>query len=245
MTRKVHERRPALAEMNFRKYAERLKEKTHSEIFSVIHDENVWGSKTSKSGLGSELESTKRLRAEMLSLVERHQIKSVLDIPCGDLHWMRHARLPINKYMGADIVPSVIKELERKGVSLSTETGDAVPSEFAVLDLMKDVLPTVDLVICRDCIVHFSFADANRAVSNIKRSGSKYLLATTFTELSSNIDVQTGDWRPLNMEKPPLMFPKALEVFEEGCEEMGDAYSDKSMGLWRIDDLPPIPGTHD
>jgi hypothetical protein len=52
-----------------------------------------------------------------------------------------------------------------------------------------------------------------------------------------NQDIEDGDWRLLNLERAPFNFPKPLAVYNEGCDEQGSAYADKSLGLWRVENL--------
>src|SRR5437660_1775959 len=40
---------------------------------------------------------------------------------------------------------------------------------------------------------------------------------------------------------PPVALPEPLEVIVEGCTEVGGAYADKALGLWRVADLPKLP----
>jgi hypothetical protein len=49
-------------------------------------------------------------------------------------------------------------------------------------DLTRDPLPKVDLVLCRDCLVHLSFDDIYESLDNLRRSGSMLLLTTTLAE---------------------------------------------------------------
>jgi len=51
-------------------------------------------------------------------------------------------------------------------------------------------------------------APRDNVLRNIRRSGSAYLLVTTFPDRKENVDIITGNWRPLNMEKPPFNFPR-------------------------------------
>ena len=97
-------------------------------------------------------------------------------------------------------------------------------------------------VLCRDGPVHLSFAEVFRAFAHLKRSGSRYLLTTTFSQLERNIDILNGDWRPLNLQQPPFSLPAPLRSIVEGCTEEGGAYADKMLGLWEIRCLPG-PGT--
>ena len=50
---------------------------------------------------------------------------------------------------------------------------------------------------------HFS------AVGNFRRSGAEYLIPTTFVDDRPNPDIATGEWRPLNMQRPPFFVPAA------------------------------------
>jgi len=108
---------------------------------------------------------------------------------------------------------------------------------FRKLDLIRDRLPKVDLILCRDCLVHLCFADIVRALDNICDSRSGFLLTTTFTERRENHDIATGQWRFLNLEAAPFTLPRPLKVINEGCTEGEGVWGDKSLGLWRIADI--------
>jgi hypothetical protein len=108
------------------------------------------------------------------------------------------------------------------------------------LDLTRSALPPADLLLCRDCLVHLSYSDIVKAISNIKSSKIEYLLTTTFTAEPGYRDVVTGDWRPLNLELPPFSFSRPLELILEQCTEQDGAFADKALGLWRVRDLPHL-----
>jgi hypothetical protein len=200
------------------------------EVFNRVYTTNYWGNAESRSGNGSDLTQTAVIRVEIPKLVGDLGIKSMLDIPCGDFFWMQHCNIGLENYIGADVVPALIGELnERYGIA---------NRRFEVLDLTEDALPKVDLVLCRDLLVHLSSTDIRRAVGNLKRSGSTYLLSTTFTDRDHNVDIPTsGDWRPLNLLLPAISFPIPLRLINEGCTEYHNQFMDKSLGLWRIVDL--------
>jgi hypothetical protein len=154
----------------------------------------------------------------------------MLDLPCGDFNWMQHVQVPLQKYIGADIVEDLIRANQ-------TRYGSA-QREFRVLDLTKDVLPEVDLLFCRDCLVHLSFEDIEKVFSNIKRSGIQYLLTTTFSNRPENHNIQTGDWRVVNLQKAPFHLPQPITLINEGCTEGNGRYADKCLGLWKVNELP-------
>lgn len=98
-------------------------------------------------------------------------------------------------------------------------------------------MPKSDIVIIRDCLVHFSYEDIFNAIKNIKSSGSKYLLTTTFTNNHFNHDIVTGHWRRLNLLEKPFNFPSPILVINENCTEGNGESKDKSMALWEIDKI--------
>jgi hypothetical protein len=140
------------------------------------------------------------------------------------------AELPIEGYVGVDIVPELIAENTQRYASACVE--------FRVGDLTRDPLPPSQLILCRDCLVHLSFANIARVVRNLKASGAEYLLTTTFPEHDVNADADDADWRLLNLELPPFNFGRPLRVVNEECDEIDGAYRDKSLALWKLASLP-------
>ena len=198
-------------------------------VFADIYKNNRWGGNSSVSGTGSDDVQTRVVARELPRILKRLQTKTMLDIPCGDYFWMQHVALDEVSYTGADIVSDLIDR------NIRQFEGEQI--RFEMIDLVTDKLPRVDLVFCRDCLVHLSYKSVWRALSNICVSDSGYLLTTTFPEHPRNRDIVTGEWRPLNLQAPPFNLPEPLESFEEGCSEGDGRFRDKSLALWRISDL--------
>jgi len=180
------------------------------------------------SGVGSDLETTRAVAAALPGVIESLSVRGMLDIPCGDFAWMRHVDIGAATYIGADIIRELVLSHERLH---TTNT-----RRFVVLDIVADDLPQADLILCRDCLVHFSYRLIRKAVRNIRRSQSTYLLTTSFPE-HSNSDIVTGNWRPLNLCRPPFDFPPPIQLINEGHPF---PYGDKSLGLWQISGLPEL-----
>lgn len=206
--------------------ARRFRRMTTEEVFTHIFRRNYWGGTSSISGTGSDsLQASVLLRA-VPQLLQDLGVRVLLDIPCGDFHWMREVNLPGISYIGADIVTDLVAR------NRASYGGDR--REFIRLDVIRDALPTADLVLCRDCLVHLSIADIRRALRNVCASGSRYLLTTTFVDRPDNPDIATGQWRPINLQAPPFGLPAPLRLINEECAEEDGAYPDKSLGLWEI-----------
>ena len=225
------DRPPVLAHDRFAADRKAFEGLTLPERFERIQRTNLWGAPTSVSGLGSEAAATAAICAELPGLFEELQVRSVLDAPCGDAGWIGRARLNVD-YCGVDIVPSLIVA----NTARAEEAGR--DSRFLVADITRDDLPCADLVLCRDALVHLSFNNINRAISRFRKSGSRWLLTTTFTHWQVNQDVEDGDWRALNFEQPPFSWPAPARLINERCEEARGGWRDKSLGAWRLDDLP-------
>lgn len=206
-------------------------------VFAKIWSGNRWGDAESRSGTGSNLRETEYLRRALADLLERLHVRSVLDVPCGDYHWMREVPLPAGAvYVGGDIVEALIEKNRGQFGSASRQ--------FRTIDLMRDPLPNADLILCRDCLVHFSFSDILATIFNFKLSGTEYLLATHFTGDRKNRDIVTGQWRPLNLTREPFCFPDPILMIDEQCTEKGGAHRDKCLALWRLKDLPDTLPLH-
>ncbi|MEU3269896.1 class I SAM-dependent methyltransferase [Saccharomonospora sp. NPDC006951] len=217
--------------VNYREHRDRLRSLGTDEVFGYIYRHNLWASAESVSGQGSEEAATRLLRTAIPALLREKGISSIADVPCGDFGWLGDTGLGVERYFGADIVPGLIERNRRRF---------ARPGyRFEVLDLTVGPLPTVDLVLCRDCLVHLTFAQAMAALRTIARSGARYLLTTTFPGLEVNVDAETGDWRPLNLRLPPFGFGEPEALIVEGCREGGGSYADKALALWPVRALIP------
>ncbi len=205
-----------------------LSGKSTAEVFSDIFRKNRWAGRDSVSGTGSDDIQTRVIARRLPTLISELKVSTLLDIPCGDFHWMSKVDLNGVDYTGADIVEQLIAD-NRRQYQREDRT-------FMVLDMIRDPLPEADLIFCRDCLVHLSYADIRLALENMAKSGSHYLLTTTFTE-KDNVDIRTGQWRPINLERPPFSLPSPMMLVNEECTEGGGGYKDKSMGLWRVADL--------
>ncbi len=195
--------------------------------FQRIHDTNLWGAAESVSGLGSETDATAVLRAELPDLLRRLGVGTLLDAPCGDGGWIASADLGVRVF-GVDVVPGLIAALQRRG---------DIDRDYLLADITRDPLPAADAILCRDCLVHFSFANIARAVENFRRSGATWLIATTFPDWQTNTDCEDGDWRALNFVRAPFGWGAPAELLNENCMEAGGGWRDKSLGVWRLSDI--------
>jgi len=150
---------------------------------------------------------------------------------------MKHVSLGVERYYGADIVLSIVQNNQKA-------FGDR--GDFLHLDLLRDKLPSVDIVFCRDCLIHLSFREINLAINNIRNAMPYYIITTTFPDHQANVDTVTPYWRPLNLQLAPFNLPAPIYLIKD-CSDSEYDHRGKCLGIWRIQDLDsrkstPFPG---
>jgi len=153
-----------------------------------------------------------------------YDIRSMLDIPCGDFSWMplMLARLPdVFHYIGSDIVLELIQRNRHIHPS----------RDFRVIDLVTDALPVCDLIFCRDALQHLPLDNIMKALDNMSHSGAKYLLTTTHLRQHgwrNRRNSRMGSCRDRNLLLPPFSLPDPIMIFSE------QAPGHKFLGLWTL-----------
>ncbi len=216
----------------------------YKNIFTDIYDNNGFGSLESKSGPGSTLDETQKLRESIKKIIKDKNIKSVVDIPCGDFNWMKEIVFNFENYIGGDIV--------KKAIDLNNEKYSNSRIKFIEFDILNDEIPTGDLLIVRDVIGHFPIEDGVKILKNILNSKCKYLLSTTWAKKigndwfpcekndvhRENEGVDYGRFYPVNLMSNPFNLPNAEIYLEE--DVMVDNFENgnrKTLALWDLDKI--------
>ncbi|MBQ9245768.1 class I SAM-dependent methyltransferase [bacterium] len=190
------------------------------DVFNRIYKKNLWFGRQSVSGRGSESTSVENILKTLPKLFKALEIKTIVDIPCGDYYWMNQLGFEFENYIGIDIVEELINENNKKYSNNKTT--------FICADIIKDKIPKADLILCRDCFIHLSFENILKALQNIKNSDSKYFLTTTYIS-EKNLDIYNGGFREINLLLPPFNLKEPVtKIFEE---------DNKYLSLWRVDCL--------
>jgi|LakMenE18May11ns_1017448.scaffolds.fasta_scaffold9688860_1 hypothetical protein len=214
-----------------RKLRHRLnpKEVSAEKVFTGIYDNNDWNNHESISGQGSILKHTQVIIDKLPAFLKKHQLETFLDAPCGDFNWMQHAKLDEVKYIGGDIV---------KGLVEYNNTRYSNPNRsFIQLNIIEDSLPNVDVMMVRDCLVHFNDESIMAFFKNLVKSNIKYLLTTNFSITKHNYDISMGNWRPINLQREPYNLPKEVDILWEESTETYGQFPDKALYLFRVADL--------
>ena len=196
-----------------------IRNRTRDGRFATIYHDDLWGNPESASGYGSTADATATTRAGLESLIQQYGVATLLDAPCGDFNWMRQVRFD-GTYIGCDIVPKLVARNENV-------YGNARRS-FCRLDICEDQLPKSDLVLCRECLNHLSFAEISSALFNLERATKVLLVITHYPAITQNRDqVASFRFRPLNLTLPPFSLRAPDSLIDEGSFETG-----KTLGVW-------------
>jgi hypothetical protein len=197
---------------------DRLNPGHRRDVFTQLYDENLWGSEESRSGAGSSEAATVAIVRELPSLWKRYGIRSLVDAPCGDCHWMSRIAPGLESYIGVDIVPGLIASNRAEYSSLA----------FNRADLTREVLPKADAILCRDCFQHLPTRLIFAALKNFRASGARWVFLTTNDDVRVNDDAVIGGFRPINLQLPPFGFPNPTAKIAE--DDHG-----RYLALWPLD----------
>jgi len=143
------------------------------------------GRRESASGPGSALSATTECLELLDEVITRYQVKSILDLGCGDWHWMRLANWRKGKnivsYEGWDAHAGMVDHLNQL-------YGDK-RTKFRLADITTEPLPQVDLVICRDVLFHLPLELSTQVVGQLKGRDT-LLISTSFQHVRENTGIK-------------------------------------------------------
>ena len=161
-------------------------------VFETIYRKSVWAS---GSGGGSNPEFVKTYVSYVQTFLKQYSIRSVVDLGCGDWRFSRLIDWDGIKYVGIDVVNSVIEANKQKYQSSNVDFFKA-----NILD-QPESIPGADLLLIKDVLQHLSNTNVSRILSVANRY--KYVLITN-DFASKNIDCNNGDTRPIDISKAPF-----------------------------------------
>jgi len=121
-------------------------------------------------GAGSTLEATRLQRDALADWVRRYDVQMVVDVGAGDLNWIKQVCWPHPiSYRAFDLVPR--------------------SDEVEHFDIIHDVPPDADMLLCLWVLNHLSDNHARIALANLLASESKYLVYTWWPAMARFLDI--------------------------------------------------------
>jgi SAM-dependent methyltransferase len=181
------------------------------KTFSDIYQNQRWG-KGAGSGEGSDLARNQTYLRLIEKFIRDREIKSVVDLGCGDWQFSRQIDWSGASYVGVDVVPSVIQDLNaqyaRPGV------------RFVHGDVVTCDLPDADLAISKDVLQHlpnelilkflrrlgrFKYAILTNDRRQYHLPGWRNLWNLWPTDITRpNMEISGGGYRPVRLREPPF-----------------------------------------
>lgn len=184
------------------------------KAFGQIYEKGIWGKDQNgkgTSGSGSTLEEGRPFIDYVQEFINRApNIRSVVDVGCGD--WVLGSAINWEdlNYIGIDVVKSLILKNQSKFGS------DTVRFEF--LDAITNDLPSGDLLICKDVLQHLP----NSSIINLLTKFGKFRYCILVNDVQStsgtnNRDTAIGGYRPLDLRCAPFFLkPTAVSYYSSG-----------------------------
>ena len=136
------------------------------------------------SGPGSLIKNTNNLIQNLPLIFKKYNIKSIIDVPCGDFNYMKEINLDNIEYNGYDISKKAIE------ICLKYQKDNI---KFNILDATIEQLKYSDLIICKDLFLHLSFKDTEKILQNIINTKCKYFAVSRYDNGNViNIDKNSG-----------------------------------------------------
>ena len=185
---------------------------------SVVSNEKVFDDiyRYRKWGVGSGTGSIKYFNEPFIEFVndflDTHEIRTVVDIGCGDWQIAQHLSLGDREYIGCDVSSLILNKTRAKFAGHKRT--------FLHLDATTDVLPHGDLAIVKDVLLHLSNENIQKVLTKLD-SFTYVIIQNDWGEHCENKDIMTGSFRSIDILKKPFLASQfqLIKKYEEGVRQ--------------------------
>lgn len=149
------------------------------------------GKPETKCGGGSKVSENIDTILFMDAIIETYRPVTIVDLGCGDFNWMRFVDLSDAYYLGCDWVFHN---------DMTIHEADNI--NFVKCNIAEFKIPSCSIIVCKDVLIHMTNEQTMAVLGNIRKSKSKFLLATSYDVPDNNRVI--NNYAPLNMEKDPF-----------------------------------------
>lgn len=185
-----------------------------SNAFDAIYASESWGN---GSGPGSHPTWTIEYRAFLEKFIRMNDVRSIVDVGCGDWQFSRFLNLDGIAYHGFDVVERLVEQNNRRYGSESVR--------FEVMPDDPAALPSADLFLMKDVLQHLPDADIFRFRDTVFGRYRFALLTNSYEKADAyrNVDLsRPGEFRCLDLAAAPYHLPGAylFEYFAQPWERI-------------------------
>ena len=206
-------------------------------VFFLTYKTNHWNkyalidkSNLLVSGPGSfpDNAQTKNLIINLQDFIKNNQIKTILDMPCGDFAWMKNLIKVYDQlfYTGYDIVKDIIDNNNQNFKS------DRI--KFLQKDIVNEKnFDGFDLVFLRDFFIHLPNKDIITVINNLKSSKIKFFASNSYFKILLNKEIATGEHRKINLSISPFDLKEIYYQFPD-VRSFDDSQNDCVVNIYKI-----------
>jgi SAM-dependent methyltransferase len=206
-------------------------------VFFLTYKTNHWNKYTLidksnllVSGPGSfpDSEQTKNLIINLKDFIKNNQIKTILDMPCGDFAWMKNLLKANNQilYTGYDIVKNII--------DYNNQNFKSDRIKFLQKDIVNEKnFDGFDLVFLRDFFIHLPIKDIITVINVLKCSKIKFFASNSYDKILSNEEIAIGEHRKINLSIDPFNLKEVYCQFPD-IRLSDDSQNDCFINIYKI-----------
>ncbi|NGX59354.1 MAG: Trans-aconitate 2-methyltransferase [Chlamydiae bacterium] len=139
-------------------------ESQSEQVFTQIYETQSWGANEDSmgfSGPGSTVRSAAPYMKFLQDFIKKYNIRTIVDVGCGDWTFSQYIDWNGAKYTGFEIVKNII---EKNNEQFANANINFVHGDATKLDL-----PKADLLICKDVLQHLPNADIQDFLKKISK----------------------------------------------------------------------------
>lgn len=174
-----------------------------AHTFEHIYQTNFWQNGDG-SGTGSTEQYTVEVSNNLIAIMQRYKIKSMLDAGCGACLWTQHfiakaaEVIPGFQYLGLDASETAVSRAHARLRHVPC-------AQVRAQDLTQHPIPTgqFDLIFSRDSLQHLSFTDCKAVLQNFSQANAKVVVIGSYLT-DTNKNIVTGDCYDINLLLSPF-----------------------------------------
>lgn len=178
--------------------------------FTQVYKHGIWGRDEDGrgfSGVGSTFQATTEYIPFLEEFIRTHDIKSIVDLGCGDWMFSQYVDWGDAQYLGIDTVKEVIERNQSRYSSSNVN--------FMHADILDIEIPEADLILCKDVMIHLTNEDIALLLEKMQRC--KHCLITNDIDASTlsgtNYPISRGgNFRTVDLTIPPFEM-KGIKIF--------------------------------
>ncbi len=173
---------------------------TPMDYFKTIYNENLWKNQESISGDGSTLKCATPYLNFLNGFLKEKNIRTILDVGCGDFNLMKHIDLRNVDYLGIDLIEDLINNNNSKFADKNIKF-----NHVKIHDFIYNT--QYDLILCKDVLQHWSNQSVMSFLKNIKNYKYCLLINDYVNEVyhnkNYNVDVLDSEYTVVDLTSNP------------------------------------------